>query len=120
VNDAVNVNMFFAITTLSCRPSGTGSLLVLESRQPALKRRPIFKAPLRGALREGASASPPSFSRALVKVVTHGFPRRRATDDFLRCSLPTYRFRYARRYRQSGSDRLEISEPTDGVMAPTL
>jgi len=30
-------------------PPGRGSLLVLEYRQPALKRRPIFKAPLRGA-----------------------------------------------------------------------
>jgi len=27
--------------------------------------------------------------------------------DFPRCSLLTYRLRYARRYRQSGSDRLE-------------
>ena len=32
--------------------------------------------------------------------------------DFLRCSLLTYRFRYARRNRQSGSDRLE-NQPTD-------
>jgi len=31
-------------------PPGRGSLLVLEYRQPALKRRPIFKAPHRGAL----------------------------------------------------------------------
>src|SRR6516165_5441131 len=31
---------------------------------------------------------------------------------FPRCSLLTYRFRYARRYRQSGSDRLE-KQPTD-------
>ena len=32
--------------------------------------------------------------------------------DFRRCSLLTYRLRYARRYCQSGSDRLE-NQPTD-------
>ena len=36
--------------------------------------------------------------------------------DFRRCSLLTYRFRYARHYRQSGSDRLE-NQPTDPAAA---
>ena len=36
--------------------------------------------------------------------------------DFPRCSLLTYRFRYARRNRQSGSDRLE-NQPTDPAAA---
>ena len=38
--------MFFKITGPSLRPSGTGILSCIVI--PALKRRPIFKAPLRG------------------------------------------------------------------------
>src|SRR6516225_61008 len=39
-------------------------------------------------------------------------PGRGQLAVFPRCSLLTYRFRYARRYCQSGSDRLE-KQPTD-------
>src|SRR5262249_29650849 len=49
--------MFFMILSFHPAPPGRGSLLVLEYRQPALKRRPIFKAPLRGALEFGQSPS---------------------------------------------------------------
>jgi len=36
-----------------------------------------------------------------------------------RLLLLEHRFRYARRYRQSGSGRVEISQLTDGGMPPT-
>ena len=39
--------------------------------------------------------------------------------DFLRCSLLTYRLRYARRYRQPGFGTLKISQLTACGMPPT-
>jgi hypothetical protein len=46
-----------------------GSLLVLEYQQPALKRRPIFKAPLRGASFARRADPQPSKSQSQTRVL---------------------------------------------------